>query len=554
MTKILGKSVATAEQMSTYLLLHNKNPLFSRNISTKDFCQLFIDICAKEGVRGDIAFAQAYKETGIFKFKGDVKYTQNNFAGLGATGNGVCGCSFKDIETGILAQAQHLKTYATKLALNETCVDPRRTTWFVNAKSGTSPDVETLGGTWAVPGYDTKKYSSLAQANVAKDSYGYQIINILNDILKINVKEEENIMTNVNSNLEIRQCLLVNNDCYKQHKKMTPSGIVVHSTGANNPNLKRYVQPNDGILGVNPYNNHWNKSGVSKCVHAFIGKDANDIVRVYQTLPWDYCCWGSGSGKNGTYNNKYIQFEICEDALTDANYFNQAFSLAIELCSYLVKKYNISILNIVSHNEAYKRGYATGHVDCDHWLSRHGKNMDWFRNQVSSKSGITTSTATIPSSNNSTVSTTPTVNVTYAVKVEGGKVLPAVNNLDDYAGIENKKIIGLAMKVDKGTIKYQVHEVGGDWLPYVTGYNWNDHNNGYAGNGKPIDAVRVYYNTPSDLVANGGYREAKYRVSPVGSVTYYDWQLDDTVNKAKGMDGYAGAFGKAIDKFQICIE
>lgn len=148
----------------------------------------------------------------------------------------------------------------------------------------------------------------------------------------------------------------------------------------------------------------------------------------------------------------------------------------------------------------------------------------------------------------------PKINVTYAVKIEGGTILPAVENLTDYAGIENKKIIGVAMKVDKGSIKYQVHEVGGDWFPYVTGYNWNDHNNGYAGNSKPIDAVRVYYNTPSDLVVNGGYREAKYRVSPVGSVTYYDWQLDDTVNKAKGMDGYAGAFGRAIDKFQICIE
>lgn len=405
---------------------------------------------------------------------------------------------------------------------------------------------------------DPKKYLELIKADGYATSINY-VANVWNVIQTYNltkydsVNAEENIVTNINSDLEIRQCILVNNDCYKQHKKMTPSGIVVHSTGANNPNLKRYVQPNDGILGVNPYNNHWNKSGVSKCVHAFIGKDANGIVRVYQTLPWDYCCWGSGSGKNGTYNNKYIQFEICEDALTDANYFNQAFSLAIELCSYLVKKYNISILNIVSHNEAYKRGYATGHVDCDHWLNKHGKTMDWFRNQVSNQSGITTSTST--STNiSSSVTEIQKVNVTYAVKVEGGKVLPAVTNLADYAGIENKKITGIAMKVDKGSVKYQVHVLDGDWLPYVTGYNWNDHKNGYAGNNKPIDAVRVYYNTPSDLVANGGYREAKYRVSPVGSVSYYDWQLDDTVNKAKGMDGYAGAFGKAIDKFQICIE
>lgn len=82
MNKILGKSVATAEQMAKYLLSINKKPLFSRDITTLEFCQLFIDVCAKEGVRGDIAFAQSCKETGNFTYTGDVKYTQNNFAGL----------------------------------------------------------------------------------------------------------------------------------------------------------------------------------------------------------------------------------------------------------------------------------------------------------------------------------------------------------------------------------------------------------------------------------------------------------------------------------------
>lgn len=196
MTKILGKSIATAKQMSEYLLSKNKNPKFSRNISALDFCQLFLDVCAYEGVRGDIAFCQSCKETGNFNYGGDVKYTQNNFAGIGATGNGVCGCVFSSIEEGILAQAQHLKTYATKDNLSTPCVDPRRTTWFVNTKGGTSPHVETLGGVWAVPGYDTKKYSSLEAANNAHDSYGYQIVDILNNILKIKVNKEENNMAN----------------------------------------------------------------------------------------------------------------------------------------------------------------------------------------------------------------------------------------------------------------------------------------------------------------------------------------------------------------------
>lgn len=189
MTLILGKSVATAEQLSSYLLSVNKTPKFSRNISVKEFCQLYIDIGNKEGVRGDLACVQCFKETDNLKYGGDVLYTQNNFAGLGTTGNGVKGCIFPDIETGILAHIQHLKTYATKADLNERCVDPRRTTWFMNVKGGTSPNIETLGGTWAVPGYDTKKYTSLEAANKARDSYGYQIVNILNKVLKIDIEE-----------------------------------------------------------------------------------------------------------------------------------------------------------------------------------------------------------------------------------------------------------------------------------------------------------------------------------------------------------------------------
>lgn len=188
MTLIIGKSVANAKQMATYLLSVNNTPKFSREISAEEFCQLFLDVCSKENVRGDIAFAQCLKETGNLKYGGDVFYTQNNFCGLGATG-GVPGCSFASIEIGILAQAQHLKTYATKISLNETCVDPRRTNWFVNTKGGTAPNIEQLAGTWAVPGYDTKKYASLEDANKSKDSYGYQIVSILDKILKIKVSE-----------------------------------------------------------------------------------------------------------------------------------------------------------------------------------------------------------------------------------------------------------------------------------------------------------------------------------------------------------------------------
>lgn len=59
--------------------------------------------------------------------------------------------------------------------------------------------------------------------------------------------------------MNLHKLYLTENACYKANKKMTVKGIMVHSTGANNPFLKRYVNPDDGLLGVNKYNNHWNQ-------------------------------------------------------------------------------------------------------------------------------------------------------------------------------------------------------------------------------------------------------------------------------------------------------
>ena len=173
-----------------------------------------------------------------------------------------------------------------------------------------------------------------------------------------------------------------------------PTGIVVHSTGANNKTLKRYVQPlktdadyNEIIadIGKNAYGNHWNKDSKSACVHAFIGVNAKKEVETYQTLPWDICCWGVGKGKKGSYNynpTARIQFEICEDGLKDAAYFDQVFTEAAELCAYLCKEYGLGVEAICSHAESYKAGFGSNHGDCDHWLKKFGKDMDWFRAEV----------------------------------------------------------------------------------------------------------------------------------------------------------------------------
>lgn len=136
----------------------------------------------------------------------------------------------------------------------------------------------------------------------------------------------------------------------------------------------------------------------------------------------------------------------------------------------------------------------------------------------------------------------------YRVRTQKHGWLPEVKNLEDYAGWEDSPITDVAIKVSRGSVKYRVHVMGGGWLPWVTGYNVNDSANGYAGNGKVIDAIEVYFYTPDDIRP---YQKAKYRVAPVGG-GYYSYQYDsETTN---GQDGYAGLFGKAIGKFQLTIE
>lgn len=191
--------------------------------------------------------------------------------------------------------------------------------------------------------------------------------------------------------MEIIQYYQTKNPCYISGRKIKPTGIVVHSTGANNPYLKRYVGPDDGILGKNEYSNHWNKASANKCVHAFIGKAADGSVKVYQTLPWDYRCWGVGSGKKGSYNASHIQFEICEDNKKDAAYYAEAFALAKELCAYLCELYGIKNENIVGHYEAHAAGYGSNHSDPKPWQKKHKGSMAQYRASVNMLVGGTDS-------------------------------------------------------------------------------------------------------------------------------------------------------------------
>lgn len=186
--------------------------------------------------------------------------------------------------------------------------------------------------------------------------------------------------------MDYRRLILKYNDCYKKNRKMTPRGIVVHSTGVNNTKLCRYIGPDDGRLGRNVHDNHWNRPGLSTCVHGFIGKDKDGNICTYQTLPLDICAWGVGQGLLGSYNYDpaYLQFEILEDGLKDKTYFNKVMTEAQELCAKWCKEFDIPVNKVISHAEAHELGYGSNHADCDHWLAKFGKDMNWFRSCVTS--------------------------------------------------------------------------------------------------------------------------------------------------------------------------
>lgn len=196
--------------------------------------------------------------------------------------------------------------------------------------------------------------------------------------------------------MRLIKCMLTANDCYKAGRTITPKGVMVHSTGANNPLVARYVQPVEGQkdeaqlkaeIGGNRNANDWNNPGLDVCTHAFVGKLADGGVGTVQTLPWNHRGWHAGTGTSGgSANNTHIAFEICEDDLTDESYFRKVYQEAVELTAMLCKTYNLNPLAdgvVICHSEGYQRGVASNHADVMHWFPKFGKSMDTFRSDVS---------------------------------------------------------------------------------------------------------------------------------------------------------------------------
>lgn len=290
--------------------------------------------------------------------------------------------------------------------------------------------------------------------------------------------------------------------------EMIPEGITVHNT-ANDASARSEIA-------------YMNSNNYEISYHFAV-----DNIEAVQGLPLNRNGWHASDG-NGPGNRKTIAIEICY-SLSGGPRFDKAEENAAELIAQLLQEYGWGIDRVKRHYD-----YAPNKKYCPHRTM--DKGWDRFLNMVKAKLGKEEEIVKPQPSNNE-------VNVYYKVKTQKHGWLPEVKNLTDYAGWENSPITGLAVKVDKGSIWYQVHIKGGKWLGKVTGYNINDYINGWAGNNKPIDAIRVYYNTPSNIRP---FKKAKYKVNN------YGWQYDDeTKNK---QDGYAGVYGVAATKVQIVIE
>ena len=183
--------------------------------------------------------------------------------------------------------------------------------------------------------------------------------------------------------MRLRRQYLTQNDCYRTDRTIQVQGVMVHSTGANNPRVSRYV-PGDQEMGFNTADNHWDRPGLTKCVHAFVGKFADGEPGTVQTLPWTHRGWHAG----GAANNTHIGFEICEDGLDNPVYFQKIYEESVQLTAMLCRQFQLDPLAegvVICHAEGHQLGIASQHGDVLHWFPKRGKSMDDFRQDVAAR-------------------------------------------------------------------------------------------------------------------------------------------------------------------------
>lgn len=222
---------------------------------------------------------------------------------------------------------------------------------------------------------------------------------------------------------------MTGNDCYQAGRKITPKGIMVHSTAT------------PGVMAADWFS-RWNKSyqageiNRQVCVHAFV-----DDKGVWQYLPWNHRGWHAG----GAANNTHIGFEICEpggfsygrgsamvgyDVSKNESYFRKAWRNAVDLCVMLCETYGLTERDIICHSEGYKKGIASNHSDVMHWFPKHGETMEFFRAAVKAELNKTS----VPSNATNDIEVGDVVEVKSSTSnyYPGGATIPNWVKTDSY--------------------------------------------------------------------------------------------------------------------------
>ena len=375
-----------------------------------------------------------------------------------------------------------------------------------------------------------------------------------------------------------------------------PLGITVHNTD--------WINVSSSTTPAEQYTRAtYNGNMGDVRVHFYV-----DNKCAWQNLPLNLSSWHATDG-DGDGNRKTISIECIMNNSTDSTSLKSEDNCA-KLVAYLLDKYDMTVeKNLFTHS--YWLNYVDGRrgdIDTMNTMKRNGKNCpvyilphwDNFKKKVQKEldkiQGKATTTETteekktlyrirkswedaksqlgaysslenakkackegykvydetgkvvyVPSVETKTEAKpavkTEKIDVTYRTYTNG-RWLPEVKNLEDYAGLENGAIRGLAAKISKGKLKYRVHIKGGGWLSWIETCNIKDWSKGCAGlRTRDIDAVQFDFSGVSSY-------NIKYRVSTTGSTQYLPWV---TGFNNTNDNGYAGIFGKTIDKIQVEI-
>ena len=291
---------------------------------------------------------------------------------------------------------------------------------------------------------------------------------------------------------------------------------------------------------------------------AYVHFIAGDGI-VYSVGSVGYVAWGAGQTANAIAPVQ-IEMEESSDRDKQLRIYNTTIELIRDMCKKLGIAYTFeasSYTGVQTHRHIAQMNGETSHTDPWAPLARIGKSKAQVAADIKNGAGKVKA-ATVPAKTTtakpSTTKKTVVPTVTYELHQKGAGWLGAVVNFgsgsNGFAGNPNHQHDAFLAKVSHGSIKYRAHILGGAWLPFVTGANHNDSNNGYAGVfGKAIDGLEIYYITPAGEVP----LQAWYRTQTVARSGYLGVVCDDGKSIKGYTDSYAGIFGEALDRVQIKI-